>query len=73
MIVMRYIRGLFMTMERQAYTLKDFCVAFSIGQTKLHEEIKSGRLKVRKFGTKSLIAKADADAWLAALPVQDAA
>jgi hypothetical protein len=62
-----------MTIEKCAYTLKDFCSAFSIGQTKLHEEIKSGRLKVRKFGTKGLIAKADADAWLENLPVQEVA
>jgi excisionase family DNA binding protein len=57
-----------MTTEKCAYTVKDFGEAFSIGQTKIYAEIKSGRLKARKFGTKSLITKGDADAWLESLP-----
>ena len=62
-----------MTTEKRAYTIREFCDAFSIGQTKYHAEVNAGRLKVHKFGGKSLIARADAEAWLAALPVQEVA
>ncbi|MBY5541112.1 helix-turn-helix domain-containing protein [Rhizobium leguminosarum] len=40
----------------------------NIGRTKLHAEMKSGRLPYRKIGRKTLILKADADAYLEALP-----
>lgn len=54
-----------------AYTVESFLVATGIGRTKLHEEMQSGRLKARRVGRRLLIAKADADAWLASLPKRD--
>lgn len=51
-----------------AYTLPDFCRAFGIGRTKAYEEIRAGRLKARKNGTRTIILAADAEAWLNSLP-----
>lgn len=39
------------------------------GKTKLYQEIKEGRLKAVKLGSKTLIRDDDGDEWLANLPV----
>lgn len=49
-------------------TVSDFCSHFSIGRTSLYREVKAGRLKLRKFGSATRIARADAEAWAASLP-----
>lgn len=51
-----------------AYTIKAFCAAYRIGHTKTYKEIKSGRLKARKVGKRTLILAADAKAWEKSLP-----
>jgi excisionase family DNA binding protein len=61
-----------MTIEKRAYTITEFCDAFSVGKSKVYEEIKAGRMKVRMFGAKKLITKDDADLWLKNLPLQAA-
>ena len=53
----------------QAYTVREFCRAYGIGRSLTYIEIAAGRLLVRKAGRRTLILKADADAWLASLPV----
>lgn len=50
-------------------TFKDFCHRYSISRTSLYREIVAGRIAKRKFGTASRIARADAEAWAARLPV----
>ena len=49
-------------------TVADFCERYSIGKTSFYREVNAGRLKTRKFGTATRIARADAEAWAAALP-----
>ena len=49
-------------------TVADFCDRYSIGKTSLYREVNAGRLKIRKFGAATRIARADAEAWAAALP-----
>lgn len=49
-------------------TVADFCDRYSIGKTSLYREVNAGRLKLRKFGTATRIARADAEAWANALP-----
>lgn len=39
-----------------------------IGRTLLYEEIRSGRLKARKIGRRTIILAEDARAWLTAAP-----
>ena len=51
-------------------TVADFCDRFSIGKTSLYRESNSGRLKLRKFGTATRIARADALAWAESLPTK---
>ncbi|HEX4712749.1 DNA-binding protein [Phenylobacterium sp.] len=41
--------------ERIAYSVKAFCEATSFGKTKVHELLKSGRLKSVKVGGRRLI------------------
>ena len=59
-----------MNIEKQAYTIPEFCEAYGIGPSKMYEEVAGGVLKIRKVGKRSLISKSDADAWLASLPQQ---
>ncbi|MDR7034527.1 helix-turn-helix domain-containing protein [Mesorhizobium sp. BE184] len=54
--------------EKMAYRVEEFCDAFGVGRTKVFEEIKDGRLKIRKAGRMTLIRAEDAKAWLNALP-----
>lgn len=49
-------------------TVADFCTRYSIGRTSLYREVNAGRLKLRKFGTATRVARADAEAWAANLP-----
>ena len=57
------------TNEKAAYSVNEFLSAYSIGRTKFYQEVAEGRLRVRKSGGRTLIAKADADAWLESLPI----
>lgn len=36
----------------------------SIGRTKAYEEAKAGRLRLTKVGSRTLVLRADAEAWL---------
>jgi excisionase family DNA binding protein len=54
--------------KKPAYRIAEFCEAFGVGKTKVFDEIKEGRLKVRKAGRMTLIRAEDAKAWLDALP-----
>ena len=53
--------------QKSAYSVNRFCQQFSIGRTKLYEEIKNGRLKAIKCGARTLIRAEDAEAWLNSL------
>lgn len=51
---------------RIVYDIPEFCATYKISRTKTYEEIKAGRLKVRKFGRATRIASEDAEAWFVA-------
>lgn len=57
-----------MTDTRRAYTPNDFCAAYGIGRRTFYQEVKAGRLPVRKLGTKTLVAAGDAEIWFDGLP-----
>jgi excisionase family DNA binding protein len=52
-------------------TVADFCHTYAIGKTSFYREVAAGRLKLRKFGTASRIARTDADEWFKSLPVRE--
>lgn len=53
--------------------LKDFRETFSCSNSQLYREVKAGRLRIRKLGTASRIARADAEAWAKSLPIREGA
>lgn len=54
-------------------TVADFLVRYRIGRTSFYREAaKPGSLlKLRKFGSATRIARADAEAWVNSLPIVD--
>jgi excisionase family DNA binding protein len=53
---------------REAFTVREFCARYGICRQTFYDEIKRGRIKARKLGKKTVILRADADAWAASLP-----
>lgn len=54
-------------------TVTDFCVRYSIGRTSFYREVAAQRIRLRKFGSATRIARADAEAWAASLPIREGA
>ena len=50
--------------ERLAYSIPNFCKAADVGRSTVYAEIKSGRLKSVKVGSRTLIPVKEAQAWL---------
>ena len=61
------------TKAPRLYSVKAFLRDYSISRAKLYEEIKRGKIRARKIGRKTVIAREDAEAWLSASPVLDTA
>jgi excisionase family DNA binding protein len=55
-------------MHSPALTLKDFCDAYRVCRETAYQQIRTGRLRAVKLGRKTLILRADAEAWAASLP-----
>lgn len=54
-------------------TVADFLASYKIGRTSFYREVQAGRIRLRKMGTASRIARTDAEAWAASLPVREGA
>jgi len=54
--------------ELGAMTVKEFCEKYRIGTTKFYEEVKAGRLRAVKSGTRTLVLNRDSRAWEDGLP-----
>ena len=52
-------------------TVGKFVEYYSCPKTSLYREAAAGRIKLRKFGTATRIAREDAEAWVQSLPVVD--
>lgn len=52
------------TLSTGAMSFIRFLEWASIGRTKAYEEAKVGRLRLTKVGSKTLVLRADAEAWL---------
>lgn len=51
----------------------DFLDLYSIGRSSFYREVAANRIRIRKFGTATRIARADAEAWAASLPIREGA
>jgi hypothetical protein len=54
--------------NQRAMSIARFSEEYAIGRTKAYEELRSGRLRGRKIGTRTIISQDDAEAWLQQLP-----
>ena len=52
-------------LEKEAYTVNEFCDAFGVGKTFAYQEINSGRLKTAKVRKRRIIPVPAAREWLA--------
>ncbi|WP_343698264.1 hypothetical protein [Caulobacter sp.] len=50
---------------RMAISVAEFCRTFAVGKSYFYEEVKAGRLRVRKAGGRTLVPTAEARAWWA--------
>jgi hypothetical protein len=57
----------------RAYSIPGFCAVFDLSRAKAYQEIKAGRLKVRKLGRSTRIDAEDAERWWASFASQPAA
>lgn len=55
-------------LEKGAFSVGEFMSWASIGRTKFYEEVNTGRIKIYKLGSKTIVKVSDAQAWLEALP-----
>lgn len=55
--------------KRELYTVPDFLARYSVSRTELYRQAKAGRIRLTKLGSATRIARADAEAWVASLPV----
>jgi len=57
-----------MSSAPEALTLDEFCKRVKMGRTKAYEEVRAGRLVVRKNGKKSIVTVGDGQRYLESLP-----
>jgi excisionase family DNA binding protein len=56
------------TMEKLGLTVREAAALSSLGQTSIYKAIKERRLRIRKYGTRTIITRADLAAFLENLP-----
>ena len=59
--------------HKLAHSIDDVTKLTGIGRSFVYEEIKAGRLLVRKAGRRTIIFDADLGAWLTSLPEKSSA
>jgi excisionase family DNA binding protein len=57
-------------MKPELLTVGDFLEVYRISRTEFYRQVQAGKLRLTKLGTASRISRADAEAWLASLPVR---
>jgi hypothetical protein len=53
---------------QRAMSIRAFCENYGLGRTATYSEIRSGRLRARKVGRRTIITTDDAEEWLNCLP-----
>jgi excisionase family DNA binding protein len=56
------------TMDRLAFTVAEAAALSSLGQTSLYKAIRQGRLRIRKYGMRTIIMRTDLASFLENLP-----
>ena len=56
---------------REAFAVREFCARYGICRQTFYDEVHRGRLRAVKLGKKTLVLRADADAWVATMPALD--
>jgi Helix-turn-helix domain len=59
--------------RQRAMSIDYFCQRYGLGRTKAYEELKSGRLRGRKIGKRTIVTEDDAEEWLLSLPIIEVA
>lgn len=54
--------------QREGLSVSEACRVAGIGRTKIYEAISDGRLTARKLGKRTLVLRADLQAFLSNLP-----
>jgi excisionase family DNA binding protein len=52
----------------EAMTVREFCTAYRICRATFYNEVRRGNLRAVKMGTKTLVLREDAEAWVRRLP-----
>ena len=55
-------------MEKLGFTVPEAAILSSLGQTSIYKAIREGRLRIRKYGTRTIITRADLTSFLESLP-----
>ena len=55
-------------MEKFGFTVSEAAALSSLGQTSIYKAIKQGRLRIRKYGTRTIITRSDLASFLESLP-----
>ncbi len=56
-------------MKPVAYSVPDVLKMIGISRTTFYQLVRSGQIKVRKVGTRSVVLSKDLESWLDSLPV----
>ena len=56
------------TMEKLGFTVPEAAALSSLGQTSIYKAIREGQLRTRKYGTRTIIMRADLASFLENLP-----
>jgi excisionase family DNA binding protein len=56
------------TVEKLGLTVSEAAALSSLGQTSIYKAIREGRLRIRKYGTRTIITRADLASFLENLP-----
>ncbi len=54
--------------DRLGFTVDELCKAVPIGRTKLYQEARAGKIRLRKIGDKTICTVPDALEYMASLP-----
>ena len=56
------------TLEKLGLTVPEAATLSSLGQTSIYKAIREGRLRIRKYGTRTIITRSDLASFLENLP-----
>jgi len=59
------------SIDEGGLSILDFCKWSGLGRTAAYEELRSGRLRAKKCGRRTIIPKTEASSWLESLPDYD--